>query len=211
MIQAILWDHDGVLVNTEPWFYEATRRTLTEVGVDLPRDRWVGARATGQRLEQIVPKKVVDSLDFQLIRRLRDDLYEEFLSAERMTVDGAEDILRVLASRFRMALVTDSDRRFIDQLHGRSALLGHFEVVITSEDCERGKPNPDPYLAALARLGVPASAAVCIEDSAQGLKSATAAGARCIIVRNAFMMPDDLQDAWTVLDSLAELPGFLAV
>lgn len=209
MIEAILWDHDGVLADTEPWFYEATRRTLAEHGIEIAEDDWVRAQADGRHLEQIVPPDVVESLDFRVIRRLRDELYGEFLRTEHVTVDGAVEMVRSLSARFRMALVTNSRRRFVDALHGGGTLLSCFETVVTAEDCRRGKPDPDPYVTALERLGVPPTAAVCIEDSGQGLRSATAAGVRCIIVRNAFMASHDVEGAWVVLDSVAELPGLL--
>ena len=85
-------------------------------------------------------------------------------------------------------------------------LTGRFEVIVTRDDVTAGKPDPAPYLEALARLGVPPDEAVAIEDSANGLASATAAGMRAIVVPHGLTAHLDFSAADLVLTSLASLP-----
>ncbi len=163
-VQAILWDHDGVLVDTEPWFYEATRQVLSPLGIDIPRDDWVRAQAQGRHLEEIVGPERGASLDYRRIRQLRDERYTGFLRAEELALDGVGEVLRDLAGTFRMAL---------------------------------------------EGLDLPAEAAVSIEDSEHGHRSATAAGLRCLVVRNAFTASHTFDGAWKVLASIREVPAVL--
>lgn len=209
--EILLWDQDGVIVDTEPWFYEATRLTLGEHDIPLPRSHWHACQAKGLGLEQVVPPSSVSSLDFARVRADRDDVYAAFLESEDVLVDGADEVLSYLGQYFRMALVTNSIRRFVEQLHAGGTLLDHFEHVVTGSECTKAKPDPQVYLRALELLDAPPSAAIAVEDSPRGLRAARAAGVSCLIVRSEFMGDADFEGARGLVDSLRDLPRALGV
>ena len=209
--EILLWDQDGVIVDTEPWFYEATRLTLAEHDILLTRSHWHACQVKGLGLEQVVPPSSVSSFDFAKIRADRDDVYAAFLESEDVSVDGADEVLSYLGQYFRMALVTNSLRRFVDQLHAGGTLLDHFEDVVTGSDGTKAKPDPQIYLRALELLDASSDAAVAVEDSPRGLRAAQAAGVSCLIVRSEFMRDADLEGARGLVDSLRDLPRALGV
>ena len=205
----VLWDHDGVIVDTEPWFFEATRATLEDLGVDVSHEQWLRYQSRGQGLVRLVRESSAPDTDLAEIRSRRDDRYDELLRRNDVLIDGALDTLERVAEQRRMALVTTSLRRFVDQLHGDSSVLDHFDFVITAEDCERHKPHPEPYMRAMKLLGASPSHCVAVEDSPRGLTAAVAAGLRCVVVRSRFMQGSDFPGAHAVLDDIRELPSRL--
>lgn len=209
-VDCILWDHDGVLVDTEPFFFQATRTTLLDFGVDISREHWLACQARGLGMDHVVATAASVSLELSEVRRARDDLYDRLLSENDVAIDGAWEVVQELGQKFRMALVTTSLRRFVDQLHGDTSRLDHFEHVVTSEDCSRHKPHPEPYLRAMELLGAPPIRSVAVEDSPRGLASAHAAGVRCFVLRNGFMGSSGLEEAHALLDNLRDLPQLVA-
>jgi len=122
-------------------------------------------------------------------------------------IDGAAEAVRRIAARRPLAVASSSNRELIDQALDLSGLAPLFRVTVSSEEVARGKPAPDVYLEAARRLEVDPRASAAVEDSANGIRSAHAAGMRVIAIPNrAFPPPDDvLALAAVVLDSIAEL------
>jgi HAD superfamily hydrolase (TIGR01509 family) len=207
--QFVLFDHDGVLVDTERWYYESGRRALAEVGVplDLPqylddmaagRGTWARARAAG-----------VDEGTVSRLRAQRDAYYQEYLRCEPIEIDGVAEVLAELAPHVRMAVVTTAKRADFELIHEHRQLLGFMEFVLVREYYERAKPHPEPYLAALERFGARPNDALVVEDSARGLRSAVAAGIDCAVVHNDFTAGQDFAGARHRIGRLTELPGLL--
>ena len=211
MIKAIFWDNDGVLVDTEHLYFEATRRVLARVGVDLTpalhhelflvqnRGAWHLAEAAG-----VAP----DSL--ARLRADRDALYDELLGRDGLAIPGVETALERLAPRHRMAIVTSSHRDHFDTIHRGTGLLRFFDFVLTREQYQRSKPDPEPYLAALARTGLDRSECLVIEDSERGLRAARAAGLACWVIPTALTRGSDFRAADRVLGAVADVVTELA-
>ena len=209
-VQFVLWDHDGVLVDTEPLFFEATQRVLADHGVVVDRDRWARLQAAGQGLVRLLDEARDVDVTQAEVRRMRDDVYAELLAERDVLIPGARRAVEEVAARYRSVMVTTSLRRYVDQIHGRSGLLEHFDHVVTAEDCARHKPHPEPYLRAMELVGAAPDACVAIEDSPRGLASARAAGVRCVVVRSDFIDPGGFDGAERVLDSVADFGPFLS-
>ena len=210
MKTTILWDHDGVLVETEPWYYEATRLKLHDLGIPLPkaeylqdmangRSAWERAAAVGHSPEEIAQHK-----------ERRNRLYQDFLLSRDIEICGVESVLGQLNDHYRMAIVTTAKREDFNLIHRARSITKHMAFVLASGDYPRAKPHPDPYLAALERFGVSRHEAVVVEDSERGLRAAVAAGIDCVVVKNQFVKGQDLSAATHHIDSLALLPGLLA-
>ncbi len=122
-------------------------------------------------------------------------------------IDGAVAAVRRLAGTFRLGLASSSDRPLIDSVLSTSGLGELFEVTVSSEEVARGKPSPDVYLEATGRLGVAPDRSAAVEDSANGIRAARAAGLRVIAIPNARYAPpsDALAQADVVLTSIADL------
>ena len=205
----LLWDHDGVLVDTERWYFEATRRAIARVDIELTPAHYLELVATGRSCWDLARDRGIGEPDIDVGRAYRDSIYQEFLRCEAIEVEGVAEVLDALASRHRMAIVTNARRSDFDLIHARRDLLRFFEFVLTGEDYSRSKPEADPYLAGLARFGAQPAQTFAVEDSARGLRSACAAGIPCIAIRTPFTAADDFTGAFRVVDSIREIPGLL--
>lgn len=205
----ILWDHDGVLVHTEPWYYEATRRCLADFGLPLPLDGYLQDMKTGRTAWERARQSGFDDQQIAAKRDERDVLYQQFLRSEEIEIPNVISVLEDLSQRFQMAIVTTAKREDFELIHAQRDIVTHMQFVLANGDYPKAKPAPDPYLAALERFGVAADQALVVEDSERGLRAAVAAGIDCVVVRNPFIRGHDFSDAVCVIDRLDELPGLL--
>jgi len=206
----ILWDHDGVLVDTERWYFVATRDVLEGLGVELSQETYLEYMARGQPCWDLCRARGMTDDEIARQRGLRNSIYQEHLRTQPIEIDGVADVLSTLSSSFEMAVVTTARREDFELIHRSRDLLGFFRFVLTVEDYRRAKPHPDPYLAGLERFGALPDQTVAIEDSARGLRSTLEAGLDCIVVRNPFTASQDFSGAWRMVDSIRQVPEILA-
>ena len=207
MKKYILFDHDGVLVETEHWYYLANKRALAALGIDLPRDAYLANMANGVSAWEAARASGISESEIKRGRDLRNRYYQEYLVTEDIEIEGVLETLAELAETYRMGIVTTSKRPDFALIHEKRSILDHMEFYLTMEDYERKKPHPEPYLRGLQRFGAPAAETVVVEDSARGLKSAIAAGIDCIVVANEFTAAHDLSEATARVASFRELPA----
>jgi HAD superfamily hydrolase (TIGR01509 family) len=205
----ILWDHDGVLVDTERWYFVATRDVLDGIGIDLSQETYLDYMTRGQSCWDLCRDRGMPAEEVSRYRELRNATYQEHLRSQEIEVEGVSDVLSTLSRSFEMAVVTTARREDFQLIHQSRDLLGFFRFVLTVEDYRRAKPHPDPYLAGLERFGARPEQTVAVEDSARGLRSTLAAGLDCIVVRSPFTAAQDFTGAWRVVDSIREVPEIL--
>ena len=172
--RAILWDNDGVLVDTEKVFFEANRRELATLGIEAS---WGDFEEISlRRGESLLSLSRLDGDDLRALFGRRDALYTELLSTEEIAIAGMGELLGRLAPRFKMGIVTASHREHFEIIHARSGLLRHFAFHVVREDYQFGKPHPDGYLAGIDQTGLPANRCLAVEDSPRGVAAAQSAG-----------------------------------
>src|SRR5690348_5171747 len=206
MIEAILWDNDGVLVDTECLFFESTRRTLAAIGIQLSLERFVDlSLRQGRSAIELALASGCSKEQVAHLKRQRDLLYSEMLRNQTRVLPGVAETLKALHGRKRMAVVTSSQRQHFDAMHADIGLTRYFEFVLAREDSGKTKPNPEPYLLALQRLGLRPEDCVAVEDSERGLTAACAAGLRCLVI------PNEITRVCRFQGATAILPGAAAV
>jgi HAD superfamily hydrolase (TIGR01509 family) len=182
---AVLWDMDGTLVDTEPYWIECEYALVAEFGGSwndehahklVGNDLIVSARYIAEHGGvPLPPEEIVERLLDGVIARVRQHIPWR---------PGARDLLDDLrAAQVPCALVTMSYRR-LAQAVVEALPPGIFQAVVAGDDVSRGKPHPEPYLAAAALLGLPPGECVAIEDSPSGVASAVAAGMRVLAVEH---------------------------
>jgi HAD superfamily hydrolase (TIGR01509 family) len=201
----ILWDHDGVLVDTEPWYYEATCKALAELGIKVDKKVYLDFMQDGKSLWSIAYDQGFPEKTISQQRKKRDSYYQGFLMNENIEIPGVVESLEILCNEFSMAIVTTSKRKDFELIHKNRPIVKFMDFVLTVEDYGNAKPDPEPYLTALQKYGAIPEEALVIEDSGRGLKSAVAAGIDCVIVENAFTRTHDFTGAQMILKSLSEL------
>ncbi len=205
---AVVFDLDGVLIESEGVWDSARRQLVSETGGtwrDEATRAMLGMSApewSSYMHEQLGVPLAPEEID----RRIVERGLEQYRSSLPL-LPGAATAVRALASSWPLGLASSSNRVVIDEVLRLAGLTEDFAVTVSGEEVARGKPAPDVYEAAVAELGVPARHAVAIEDSSNGLRSAAAAGLHVIAVPNREFPPDAdaLALAEVVLGSLEEL------
>lgn len=206
---AVFFDMDGLLIDSEPTWFEAEKDMLAGHGITLGPEHYPHVLgkpievSTAYLLEltghPMTAAEFADGIETAMVERLRDGV---------PLMPGAKDLLVALeAAGIPLALVSASSRRVVEAclpLIGRD----HFRTTVAGDDVERSKPNPDPYLLAARRLGVDPALCVVLEDSPTGAAAGHAAGCRVIAVPHAAEVA--ARERVMVVDSLVRVNvGFL--
>jgi len=211
MVEAILWDNDGVLVDTERLFFESTRTILASIGIELSLEKFLDfSMRQGRSAFELAIESGWDKQQVANLKRQRDVLYSETLHKQTRVLPGVTETLNALHGRIRMAVVTSSQRQHFDLIHANIGLTRYFEFVLAREDYAKTKPSPEPYLLALERLGTKAENCVAVEDSERGLAAARAAGLRCLVIPNEITRSCSFQGATAILPRAAAVLDVLA-
>jgi HAD superfamily hydrolase (TIGR01509 family) len=206
---AVLFDMDGLLIDSEPTWFQAEQDLLAGFGITLAPEHYPHVLgkpievSTAYLLEltghPVGAAEFAAGIESAMVERLRDGV---------PMMPGAKDLLTELeAAGIPLALVSASSRQIVDAC---LPLIGpdHFRVTVSGDDVRHGKPNPDPYLLAARQLGVDPTLCVVLEDSPTGAAAGHAAGCRVIAVPHAAEVP--ARERVTIVDSLRRVNlGFL--
>ncbi len=204
MIRAILWDNDGVLVDTEGLYFQAGHEVLATQSVELThKDFAEQSLKKGLSVFDFLPVQ-----DAELIERLRlkrNARYSALLANGVQVIDGVVETLETFYGRVQMGIVTGSLRDHFDIVHAQTNLLPFFDFVLAREDYEEAKPHPDAYLTAMRLHGLQPDDCVVVEDSERGCIAAAAAGLRVLAVPNALSKYGDFSSAYKILNSVRDV------
>jgi HAD superfamily hydrolase (TIGR01509 family) len=208
VIDAVVFDLDGVIVDSEQVWDEVRERLAHERG-----GAWHdGAQADMMGMsspewsrymhERIGLPESPEEINAEVVDRMLERYHESL-----PLIDGAVEAVRRLARAFKLGVASSSNRPLIEVVLERAGIADLFAAVVSSEEVARGKPAPDVYLEAARRLGVEPARAAAIEDSSNGIRAAHAAGMRVIAIPNAHYppAPDALALADVVVSSPREL------
>jgi beta-phosphoglucomutase family hydrolase len=181
VIKAVLWDMDGVLVDTAPFHYQAWRELFAGLGHPLSEREF---RSTfGLRNDDIL-RTVLGSMPSERLRemgRRKEELFREAIRGKAEPLPGAISLLnRMRAAGMKTAVVSSAPRLNVETLLDALELADAFDTLVAEEDAERGKPDPQGYQVAAERLGMTPEECVVIEDAPGGVEAAKRAGMRCI-------------------------------
>src|SRR5215510_7368398 len=201
----VIFDLDGVLIDSEGLYYRAYSEVLKPYGVTVSRaeyeEHWI-AQGTGP--EYIVAKYNLPVSPDEL-RQLRPPVYLRFLETEVTLMPHVEEALTRLAPHFSLTVATNSNRDHLDFVLRRFGIERFFPVTVARQDYRGAKPLPDAFLAAAEKLGLPPAHCVVVEDTYQGVMAAANAGMAGIAVPNEYTLHNDFSRASLVLANLGEL------
>ena len=217
MLRALIFDFNGIIVDDEPIHFELFKQVLAEEGIKLTvadyYARYLGFDDRGAFTAAY--REHGRSLDEKLLARLIDRkaiYYQSEIRSKVRIFPGVEKLVTSLVPVLPLAVASGALRQEIETILSAAGLLKHFAVIISAEDVDHGKPEPEIFLKALARLnaqvedGHPIDAADClvIEDSKEGIRGARRAGMKCLAVSNSHPI-ELLQEANAVVRSLEEV------
>jgi HAD superfamily hydrolase (TIGR01509 family) len=213
-LRAVVFDLDGVILDSEEIWDEVRERYIRERGGrydDRAQRAMMGMSSTEWSRfihDELAVAAAPEKINADVVQRM-----QERYRAHLPLVPGAVAAVERLAAVFPLGLASSSNRELIAAVLAESGLGAHFGAVVSSEEVARGKPAPDVYLEAAARLGVEPQACAAVEDSHNGIRAAKAAGMWVIAVPNTHYPPDEdaLAAADAVVGSIAELaPAMIA-
>jgi beta-phosphoglucomutase family hydrolase len=183
---ALIFDCDGTLVDTMPAHYEAWVATLSRYGISFPEDQFYawGGWPTRKVAEALLRQAGVP-LDPEQLAREKEAAFERGAHLVR-PIEPVVRVAREHRGRRPLAVATGGVRHVVEPVLARLGLLDWFETIVTSDDVTRYKPEPDVYLEAARRLGVPPAGCLVYEDTEPGLEAARRAGMSCIDVRTLY-------------------------
>jgi HAD superfamily hydrolase (TIGR01509 family) len=202
--EALIFDNDGVLVDTEALYFQANREALAAFSVTLDQASYVELfLRQGRGAWHLLAERGVGPSEIEAARAARDRRYGALLDAADPLIPGVPQAMAALARHYRLAIVTSSQREPFARVHARTGILGHFEFALTRPDYQHSKPDPEPYLRAVARLGLHPSRCLVIEDSERGLRAAKAAGLTCWVIPSGLTRGGRFAGADAIHESLA--------
>ena len=212
MIEAILFDFDGLMVDSEPHAIASWRAVLHERGVEL--DAATVNRLLGLRLDE-TSRLLIERFSMTAspaeLGKAKTDYQIAHLAGAVRAMPGLEPLLRAIDQRgLRKAIASSGMRRYIEAALLAVGLAGRFSAIVSGEEVVRGKPAPDAFLEAARRLGCSPATCLVLEDAPNGLQAAKAAGMRAVAIPNDQTRQLDLSAADWQLPSLAAVADLLS-
>lgn len=208
MIRAIVFDFDGLVLETERPQYEAWRDVFASHGRVLPEQAWLEVMGKPVKID-LFPRRLAAELgrdlDIDALITQYRGVVAKKLNGQPIQPGVAHVIRDAQALGLKLAVASGSTHRWVDGHLERLGILEHFQCTVCCEDTPRHKPDPDPYLRACALLGVEPATALALEDSALGITAAKTAGMSAIAVPTAMTGYQTFDHADLVLGSLDEM------
>lgn len=209
MLEAVIFDMDGLLADTEKLHMAAYRKALGAYGRDLDdrkfSEHWI---RDGKGIAEYLQETKIPLLAND-IRRIKAEVFLELVSSSAEPMPGAIELLRMLESRKRLALASSSYRADVDGILNKLGIVHYFETIVSRSDVLRVKPFPDIFLCAAERMRLEPAQCVVIEDAEKGIVAAHRAGMKSIAVPNIYTINNDFSKASIALKSLDEITPVL--
>ena len=208
-LAAVIFDYDGIILDSETAEFESHRLIYERSGVSLTPDEWcdqIGVWSDGDEERWCTRLSDLTGVahDAAAFKADQHRLFQEVVAREPMR--GIRDLLDLLAAaRLPLAIASTSPARWVVPAAGRLGISGRFRAIVTADDVQRRKPAPDVYLEAARRLGADPAACVAIEDSAPGIAAAAAAGMKTVTIPHWLTERHDLARATVRVAHAGEL------
>jgi len=203
--QAILWDLDGVIVDSGRYHYASYKRLFGEIGIDFTEERFY-SEMFGRRNWDII-RAVLGDVSEEEVHRFaeqKERIFRELVAGNIQPLPGAVELLkRAHDAAIKQSIVSSTPRENIELIVRTLGVGDLLDAIVGEEDSERGKPDPQPFTTAADRLGVPYERCVVIEDAPEGIAAGKTAGMRCIGVATT-RPPERLSQADLVVESLED-------
>jgi HAD superfamily hydrolase (TIGR01509 family) len=186
MLDCVLFDMDGLLVDSEPLQFRAYHYAFEQFGINLSMDDWIRWHSVEASTARWVEREQLD-LDVQLLREVKKQRYEQLITTELNLKPGVRELIEDCSMDLQLAVVSASRRESIEACLEKFGLIHHFNVLLSGDQVARSKPFADPYIAAMKALQTSPAHAIAVEDSVTGFRAATAAQLACVICPDHFI------------------------
>ncbi|PFH88684.1 HAD family hydrolase [Bacillus sp. AFS088145] len=205
MIKAVIFDFDGLIVDTESVWFEAYNEVLQRYEVELTLQKFSEVVGTSDEiLFDFINSNLKEPIEKELIEQMAKELVDEKLLEPALRESVEDYLISAKNAGLQIALASSSSREWVESFLKKLNIYEYFSVIKTKNDVKKVKPDPELYLKAIEEIGVQASEAVAFEDSLNGLIAATKAGLHCVIVPNQVTSHLEFENHSLRLSSMAE-------
>lgn len=211
MLSAVIFDFDGIIVDSEPMHFRAFNEVLNPIGIEIAWEdyceKYIGFDDRDAFREAFKSNnKKISTRDLKHLIAQKADVFQKYIQAGEATpLPGAVELIKSIPARLPVALCSGALREDILPIIGNLGIANAFSQIVTAEDTPKSKPHPAPYQLAIEKLGIEdPSTAVAIEDTPAGIMSAKGAGLKVLAVTNSYDR-DYLMEADAVTDSLEKI------
>lgn len=205
MIKAVIFDFDGLILDTETAWYDAYRETLSLYNFELPLEQFVKCIGSDDTvLFKYLKEQLGESCNLEEIEAKAKSIHKVKMKTPQVR-EGVKDYLEEARKLgYKIALASSSTKEWVTNYLNELGLLHYFDLIISRDDVDKVKPAPDLYLKAIEALNINSTEAVAFEDSLNGLQSALTAGLKCVIVPNPVTEALPFENHHLRLKSMAE-------
>jgi len=211
MIKAVLFDLDGVIINSSEFHFEAWKKFCQKFNILLTEEDF--KKGFGKKNKDILEEIFKKPLSDKLIKKYSEEkerLFRELAKGKITSIRGAKEFIRrLIEDKYLLALVSSTPKINIEFIMEEIKLENYFKAIISAEDVKEGKPNPECYLKAAKKLKVNPEECIVIEDSLAGIEAALAAKMKCIAITTTEPY-EKLKKATYIVNSFSEIYNLLA-
>lgn len=202
--KAVIFDRDGVLINTEGLVLDSIRYAFKELGYSLQSDDI--PYITGKRFDAY-KDYIQQKYNFDLVsyREIQNNYFYSHINEAQFFKDTIKLIKKLYSQKIPIALTTSAGREGTYLILNKAEITNLFSVIVTKEDCINLKPSPEPYMITARKLGIDPNYCVVLEDTTIGVESAKCAGMLCIAIPNEYTKDQDFSLADVVVKSAKEI------
>ena len=213
MIEAIIFDMDGTLVDTEPFNTEIEKRMFSLNKIEISEEehqKYLGV-ASDAMWREIAERNQLQNPVSELIEQNHKESYRYLSEVEQIPImPGLIDLLEKLqAKKYPMAVASSSTPEIIDLILKKTNLKKYFQVIVSTEEAGKSKPEPDVFLLTAEKLGIKPANCLVVEDSPNGIKAALAAGMTCVAYQSPETDPQKQKEADAVIQNYSQLEMIL--
>lgn len=211
MIKAIIWDMDGVLIDSEHIHAQIESEALSKVGINIPPEE-ITKRYSGTKIEEEFSDAIEKSgkkVDFDQLMKMRNQLIEKDFVKQVGTIPFAYETLKKLSNKYKQSLATSTEQGYAEAVLKRNKLLDFFNAKMFGTMVEKSKPNPEIFLKAAELLEVKPNESIVIEDSIHGFNAAKSAGMVLIARKGSHNQTIDFSLADFIIEDLREVPNII--
>jgi len=207
MIKAVIFDMDGVIVDSEYYHYIVEKRILKKIGIDLSFEE--AKKHAGMKTETFF-RKILENhkkkADINELVKEKQKLVIDILKKRAKPIPGSIKLINLLKkNKIKLGIASSGKRERVEIILSKFKIRNKFDVVVTAEDVEHGKPDPEIFLLASKKIGIKPEECIVIEDSTNGVKAAKKAGMKCIGFVSKNSGKQDLSEADIVVDDMRKI------
>ncbi|MCK4544997.1 HAD family phosphatase [candidate division WOR-3 bacterium] len=208
-LRAVIFDMDGVVVNSQPLYFELERRYFSELGLNIPPEEYnnfVGMNMNNMWFYLKEKYHIKQSLDFLIENNIKNFVENINSSDELKPISGVVDLFNELKNNhIKIAIASSSSGSVVDSMLNKLQIKSFFDVIVCGDEVYNGKPAPDIFLLTVERLQVKPEECIVIEDSCNGVKASNSANIKCVGFLNTHSGDQDLSNAEKIIKDFSNI------